>query len=196
MGGRKFTLEDQGDINDFLGIQVRKHQNSTIHLTQPQLIDAILKDLHLQDNSNPRETLALSTRILHKDSDGEDMKPEFYYWSMIGKLNFLEKSTRPDIAYAVHQCARFSVVPKKSHAKAVKRIGRYLKGMKDKAMILKPDQTRSFNSWVDAGFSGNWNQELAHTMTLQQVYLELVGQLLMQLALSLGHLRCKPRWHY
>jgi hypothetical protein len=26
--------------------------------------------------------------------------------SMIAKLNFLEKSTRPDIAYAVHQAAQ------------------------------------------------------------------------------------------
>ena len=44
----RFTVEDQGDIGDFLFIQVQKFPNGTIHLTQPQLIDAIIKDLHLQ----------------------------------------------------------------------------------------------------------------------------------------------------
>ena len=42
MGGRKFTLEVQGNAKVFLGIQVKKSDDSTIHLTQPQLIDSIL----------------------------------------------------------------------------------------------------------------------------------------------------------
>ena len=35
------------------------------------------------------------------------------------KLNYLEKGTRPDIAYATHQLARFSSNPKQSHGDAV-----------------------------------------------------------------------------
>ncbi len=34
---------------------------------------------------------------------------------MIGKLNYLEKGTRSDISYIVHQCARFTDDPKESH---------------------------------------------------------------------------------
>jgi hypothetical protein len=34
-----------------------------------------------------------------------------HYRSVVGKLNYLKKSTHPDIAYAVHQCARFSAEP-------------------------------------------------------------------------------------
>ena len=48
------------------------------------------------------------------------MTTEFNYCSVIGKLNFLEKSTRPDIAYTVHRCACFSDAPKQSHVDAVK----------------------------------------------------------------------------
>jgi hypothetical protein len=44
----------------------------------------------------------------------------------------LEKSTRPDISCAVHQCARHCANPKIQHTAAVKRIGRYLLGTKDK----------------------------------------------------------------
>ena len=69
----RFTVDDQGDIGDFLGIQVQKFPDGTIQLTQPQLIDAILKDLHLQSGSNAKKTPAVPNNILHKDTDGPDM---------------------------------------------------------------------------------------------------------------------------
>jgi hypothetical protein len=72
-------------------------------------------------------------------------------------MNFLEKSTRVDIAYAVHQCARFAADPKESHATALKRIGRYLAGTKDKGLILNP-RDHSFECFVDADFVGNWDR--------------------------------------
>jgi hypothetical protein len=49
------------------------------------------------------------------------------YRSVIGKANFLEKSTRPNIAVATHHCARFSVDLKQLHMDALRYIGRYLK---------------------------------------------------------------------
>jgi hypothetical protein len=79
---------------------------------------------------------------------------------VIGKLNFLEKSTRGDISYPVHQCARFSVNLKESHGEAVKRIGRYLMGTLDKGIILNPTED-SFECYVDADFCGNWNANTA-----------------------------------
>ena len=80
------------------------------------------------------------------------MTNEFNYCSVIGKLNFLEKSTRPDIAYAVHQCACFLADPRQSHADAVKCIGRYLKGTPHKGITLCPNTQQSFQCWVDADF--------------------------------------------
>ena len=156
----RFNMEDQGSVNDFLGIQVKHKPNGEITLTQPQLIASILKDLHLdKDNVITRKTPCLSTVLLHKDPKGPSMTNEFNYRSVIGKLNFLEKSTRPDIAYAVHQCARFSSDPKQSHADAVKRIGRYLKGTPNQGITIRPDTQQSFQCWVDADFSGNWKPE-------------------------------------
>jgi hypothetical protein len=75
---------------------------------------------------------------------------------VIGKANFLEKSTRPDIAVAVHQCARFSSDPKQCHADAVWYFGRYLQGTQDQGMILDPKNAKSFECWVDADFLGQY----------------------------------------
>ena len=106
----------------FWGIEVTHLKDGYIKLSQPHLINTILKDLHLQDKTKEKSTPALSSQILHPDVDGEDMGDEFQYRSVIGKLYFLEKSTRIDISYSVHQCACFSENPKKSHSSAVNAI--------------------------------------------------------------------------
>ena len=109
-----FMVDDQGDIGDFLGIQIQKQEDGAFWLSQPQLINSIIKDLHLQTGSNPKLTPVVTTTLLHKDTDSPDMSPDFHFHSIIGKLNFLEKSTRPDISVSAHQCAHFSESPRKA----------------------------------------------------------------------------------
>ena len=60
--------------------------------------------------------------------------------SIIGQLNYLASTTRPELQFAVHQCARFVADPKMSHEKAVKRIVRYLKRTKDEGIVLLVDK--------------------------------------------------------
>ena len=154
-------VTEEGDLEDFLGVNIDKLDDDTYHLTQPQLIDQILEDLHLNnENVTEKDTPACSSNILHSFPDSEPFDNHFHYRSVVGKLNYLEKSSRPDIAYATHQCARFSENPKVEHGKALKRIGRYLKGTREKGIILRPKDT-SFKVWADADFSGNWNAETA-----------------------------------
>jgi hypothetical protein len=71
----------------------------------------------------------------------------------------------PDILYAVHSCARFSISPNKLiHEQAVtKRICRYyLKGTKDKGIILlNPDESRGIECYVDTSFDGDYDKDRA-----------------------------------
>ena len=80
-----FTVDDQDDIDNFLGIQVQKQDNGAISLSQPQFIDSIIKDLHLQTGSNPMSTPAVTTNLLHMDANSANMSPDFHYHSVIGK---------------------------------------------------------------------------------------------------------------
>ena len=133
-----------------------------MNLAQPHLIDSILEDQTLINHGKRKEAKAVDTPAtfenkLHKDAGGEPFNYPWDYRSVIGKLNFLEKSTRGDLAYSVHQCARFMASPMKSHGEAVKRIGRYLLGTRGKGFIMRPDPSKSFECWVDADYRGNWN---------------------------------------
>jgi hypothetical protein len=70
-------------------------------------------------------------------------------------------TTRPDIAFAVHQCARFCSDPKDSHFTAAKRIARYLAGTADKGLVFKPEQAknRKLECYVDADFAGTFRKD-------------------------------------
>ena len=72
-------------------------------------------------------------------------------------MNYLEAGSRSDISYATHQCARFCSNPRKEHGDAVKWLGRYLLGTRDKGMTFQPDQDAGLEVYVDADFAGNWD---------------------------------------
>ena len=162
-----FKIEDQGDLSDYLGIKIIRNSDGTMEWSQPTLTNSILKDLGLVDvktrnQPTTRTTPSLTTVILtsHDDEPDHDETKSFNYRQVIGKLLYLEKSTRPDIACAVHQCARFCANPKTKHAEAVKRIGRYLLATKDKGLIMKPDKS-GLECWVDSAHASEWSNKTA-----------------------------------
>ena len=121
----RYVLEDQGDIKDYLGINFEYLADDKIKLSQPHLIAQIVKEVGLK-RGETRSLPALSSKLPNRDENGPPYKCPFNYRKVIGKLNFLEKSSRPDIAYTSHQCARFCVDPKESHVKAVIHLAKYI----------------------------------------------------------------------
>ncbi len=79
------------------------------------------------------------------------------YRGTIGMLTYLTGSVWPDIAMAVHQCARFSSNPMRSHEQAVMRIGQYLLSTQDRGMTYTPDPTKGIKMYVDADCAGGWD---------------------------------------
>ena len=130
--------------------------------------------------------------ILQRDLDGAAFDEYWDYRSVIGKLNFLEKSTRPDTAYAVHQqCAQFAANHRKSHAHAIQHICHYLSGTRDKGIILDPKE-EDFSVFVDSDFCGTWDRATAglDAMTAKSRSEQVINMLGV---LSRGHLKCRPR---
>ena len=123
----------------------------------------VLKEYHLADcnpSKNPSQTVSLGF-----DRDGVPFSENWEYASITGMLILLAKNYRPDIAYALHQCARFTNLPKTSHGDAVKHTIRYLQGTKDKDIIIYPIKTLQVDCHVDAEFSGLRNMEHEQDLT-------------------------------
>ena len=116
--GLKITLE--GDIKDFLGVNIEQKSDGTTTFSQPHLIDKVLKALCLNDaKTTTKDTPAPSSKLLSRHTKSKAFDKSFQYRSVIGMLNYLDAGSHSDIAYATHQCARFAADPKVEHGKAV-----------------------------------------------------------------------------
>ncbi len=150
---KTFLLQDEGDVSAFLGVQIQKDKiTKTISLTQPGLIEQVIKDVGLDQYSKGKDTPVDS--ILYYDCEGPVRVDSWNYRSVIGKLNYIANNIRPDISMAVHQCARYCTNPKAIHELAIKRIIWYLLGTKDKGLLLRPTADLSLDMFVDADFAG------------------------------------------
>ena len=83
-------------------------------MNQPALTKRIVDSLGLKDQ-RLHDIPAEPNVRLTKDEDGPERKDKFHYRSLIGQLNYLTASARPEIQFATHQLARFSENPKMSH---------------------------------------------------------------------------------
>ena len=163
-GNENFVFTDGGELDTYLGVQVKKQPNGSLELTQPFLIDKIIKTIIGNDETIIHPTnLPAAKELLYKDENGEARKHQFNYRQAIGMLTYLQGTSRPDISMPVHQCARFSGNPKRSHEKAVIKVIRYLINTRDKGLILNPDKNRGIECYVDASFAPGWRTEDANT---------------------------------
>ena len=157
---KDFILTDEGTLTKYLGVDVQHKPDGTFELKQPFLIQRIIDLLSLEGESqhNTKPTPAVKP-LLHKDEKGDKRKNVWSYRKAIGMLTYLQGTTRPDISMAVHQCARFSQNPKLSHERAVKRVGRYLLGTKNRGIIFNPNKNVGLECFVDADFAGAWTKQ-------------------------------------
>ena len=153
----EFEMTVGGDVTAFLGIQFKCLSGGEIEMQQIGLIESVLKATGLQD-CNP-DKMPASQKPLGTDKNGPEFVEQWSYSSVVGMLLYLLINSCPEIAYAVHQCARFTHNPKASHGAAMKQICRYLQGTKTKGLILKPSKQLAVDCFVVADFAGQCNVE-------------------------------------
>jgi hypothetical protein len=119
---QKFEMSMMGELNYFLGFQVKQLKDDTF-ISQTKYTQDLLKRFGMKDAKPAKTPMGTDGHIdLKKGGKSVDQKA---YRSMIGSLLYLCAS-RPDIMLSVCMCARFQSDPRECHLVAVKRILRYL----------------------------------------------------------------------
>jgi Reverse transcriptase (RNA-dependent DNA polymerase) len=83
--GLQYDVTDEGSIEDYLGVQIQQLPSGQIKITQPQLINSILKDLKLEQTNGKRypaktQPVPASTTVtLPRDVDGTPHKETWSY---------------------------------------------------------------------------------------------------------------------
>ncbi len=154
--GYDLTLEEEGDLFGFLGINFERN-GKAIKLTQAGLIKKVINYMGMS-KATSRDTPA-AQEALGSDKDGLPFDKEWSYPAAVGMLLYLSSNTRPDVQFAVHSAARHTHSPKKSHGQAVKRIVRYLIGTAERGIEIELDENKGLDCAVDADFCGLYGAE-------------------------------------
>ncbi|XP_016178673.1 uncharacterized protein LOC107621150 [Arachis ipaensis] len=94
-----FTLKDLGEMNFFLGIEVKRPKAGTLVLKQSKYVKDLLKRAEMLE-ARPVTTPMAST--LKLDTIGTTFDKPFLYRSIVGRLQYAT-ITRPDIAFSVNK---------------------------------------------------------------------------------------------
>ena len=130
---KKYKMKDLGQLEFVLGVQVDINKDKgTIRLSQRQYVLDMLASFGLHDCNPSKTPLSAGTYLSRQDcpttETGKREMEKYRYREAVGSLLWLANGTRPDIAFAVSQVAKFMSNPGKPHWAAVKSIMRYLKG--------------------------------------------------------------------
>jgi hypothetical protein len=122
-------------------------------MSQEAFIDHLLKLSKLDsDNINSvrtpyRNGYAIDT-IPKTTPSANQSKVTHYMQTLIGCLNWLSTSMRPDIATATNLLAKYTSRPNSKHIVAVKRVIRYLKGTKSCGITFTHTSAAALNSYI------------------------------------------------
>jgi hypothetical protein len=147
---KRFEMSMKGELNFFLGFQVKQLKEGTF-LCQTKYTHDILKKFSME-NAKPIKTPMGTNGHLDLDIGGKSVDQKVYR-SMIGSLLYLCAS-RSDIMLSVYLCARFQSNPKECHLKAFKRIMRYLVHTSYLGLWYPKGSNFKLISYSDADYAG------------------------------------------
>jgi hypothetical protein len=123
------AIREEGTAEGFLGVDIKcstdKNGQSNLTLLQTGLTKRIVEALGLNTNFSTKIATPAETSPLPKDALGEPVAGNINYAAVTGMLLYLSGHSRPDIAFAVHQCTRYTLV---QHGERILRIEYCLQG--------------------------------------------------------------------
>lgn len=122
----------------YLGIKLTFHDNGSISLSQPQYVESILERFALTNCNAVKSPLPGNFSLTAATAEEVDNARALPYQSLVGSLQWLASTTRPDIAYAVSQVARFQAAWSVSHWMLAKHILHYVKGTPTLGITFSP----------------------------------------------------------
>jgi hypothetical protein len=141
----RFEHTDRGFIDSHIGFQFQgRTDQGRVKLSAARLIDDILREQGMEA-CNPCYTPA-EIQFFTPNTGQPQLTKE--YQSVIGKLNWLVLTCRPDIANCVRALSSHQKNPGAAHWQGIKRLLRYLKASRDVGIVY--ERHKSLSSACDS----------------------------------------------
>ena len=146
----RWECRDLGICREFLRMRIG-YKGRKILIDQTDYLRKILKRFGMTDAKMAKTPLP--TGYKPEPFEGTST-PQLrsQYQALIGSLLFLMLGTRPDIAFAVTQMAKFASNPSDEHLNWAMYILRYLQGTRDYALVFDGDSNKGLMAYCDASY--------------------------------------------
>jgi hypothetical protein len=138
----KFDMKDLGETNFILGMDIKRDQAARkIWLNKTKHIETVLKWFNMQDYKPMKVPILVGARLTVEQCPKTQEEIEKMacvpYESVVGSIIYAMVWTRLDIFHAVGVLSRYMLTPVKVHWTTIKRVFKYLCGMKDYAICYQ-----------------------------------------------------------
>jgi hypothetical protein len=149
-----FTITDLGEAKQIVGLELdRDMEAGTLKIKQTLYIKRVLEKFGMADSHPVGTPLNPNVKLVTVPNDEHHDIPE--YRSAIGSLMYAAISTQPDISFAVQTLSQFMSNPSPAHWSAVKRIFRYLNGMRNLGIIYSKGGEVESLAYLDVDWGAN-----------------------------------------
>lgn len=132
-----YDVKWSANPNEHLGIKIHRNRSKQLlHLSQESYLQHVLDRFGMQHSNLVSTPLLHSTLLAPASADDAAAHYNFPYREIVGCLNHVAVSTRPDIAHAVSQLAQHSSCYGFENVIAAKHLLRYIKGSLDRGMVF------------------------------------------------------------
>ena len=138
---QKFTntvyCEDMGAMVEYIGTKIDIDKTKReLKITQPVLVQSLQDEFEFENPNNCPETPAPAST--HLMASGKSLSPEKQS-SGVGKLLYLTKWSRPEIANSVWELTRFMTLAYPTNYKAMERVMQHVLSTPDRGVIMQPN---------------------------------------------------------
>jgi hypothetical protein len=151
-------VEFMGQVTKFLGIEFTwKHHpdgNLSVSLTQQSFAETLIESLNLSKASVSTFTSLYRSGLSIDSIPHEIMSPtdrdslHLHYQSLVGSLNWLAHTTRPDLSTAVSLLAQHQSQPSSGHLTAARYVVRYLANTKNLGIYFTSTKRSNLESFL------------------------------------------------
>jgi hypothetical protein len=152
----ELKIRDEGEISMFLGMRIVRGCDGSFTLSQKSYIEKMAEKFNMCDMSIVDTPCVYNSKLTRdmcpQTPDEKIAAAQLPFQALVGGLIYAVK-TRPDIAFAVSDVARFMNCWGVAHFRAAKRILRYLYSTRDKCLLIDPvREPFSLVAFCDANF--------------------------------------------
>jgi hypothetical protein len=133
---------------------ISRNDDGSYSMSQRHYIERVATRFNVDDTSKPASAPAAYGKPLMRVSDDDKSNAaKLPYQALLGCLIYCAK-TRPDVAYAISDAARFMGCWSAAHFKAALLILRYLYATRERCILIKPDKSMfELYAYSDANWS-------------------------------------------